>query len=87
MSEKSVINFARVTYNSGEVLIEGYDQRNVSSNDGLKFSKSFPNPLSALISLSMIQEYNRKIGLPLLIVEFIGFPETFPEQKALTDFK
>lgn len=87
MSEKSVINFARVTYNGGTVLIEGYDQRNVKTNDGLKFSKSFPNPLSALISLSMIQEYNRKIGLPLLIVEFIGFPETFPEQKALTDFK
>ena len=86
MSEKSVINFARVTYNSGEVLIEGYDQRNVSSNDGLKFSKSFPNPLSALISLSMIQEYNMKIGLPLLIVEFVNFPDKFPEQKALTDF-
>ena len=86
MSEKSVINFARVTYNGGAVLIEGYDQRDVSSNDGLKFSKSFTNPLSALVSLSMIQEYNRKIGLPLLIVEFLDFPETFPEQKALTDF-
>lgn len=86
MSEKSLINFARVTYDSGEVLVEGYDQRDVSSNDGLKFSKSFPNPLSALISLSMIQEYNMKIGLPLLIVEFVSFPETFPDQKALTDF-
>jgi hypothetical protein len=87
MSEKSVINFARVTYQyGGEVLIEGYDQRDVSSNDGLKFSKSFTNPLSALISLSMIQEYNMKIGLPLLIVEFVDFPDIFPEQKALTDF-
>lgn len=87
MSEKSVINFARVTYNGGTVLIEGYDQRDVSSYDGLKFSKSFTNPLSALISLSMIQEYNMKIGLPLLIVEFVDFPDKFPEQKALTDFK
>mgnify|MGYP001177580745 CR=1 FL=1 len=86
MNQKSVINFARVTYNGGAVFIQGYDQRDVSSNDGLKFSKSFTNPLSALISLSMIQEYNMKIGLPLLIVEFIDFPDKFPEQKTLTDF-
>ena len=84
--EKSIINFARVSYKEGaDVTIEGFDQRYAEPAKPV-FSRAFSNPLSALISLSKIQETNVNLGLPLLVVEFYGFPDKFPEQMALTDF-
>ena len=95
--EKSIINFARVSYKEGAdedgnldetrsyTTIEGFDQRYAEPAKPV-FSRAFSNPLSALISLSKIQETNVNLGLPLLVVEFYGFPDKFPEQMALTDF-
>ena len=84
--EKSIINFARVSYKEGaDVTIEGFDHRYAEPAKPV-FSRTFSNPLSALISLSKIQETNVNLGLPLLVVEFYGFPDKFPEQMALTDF-
>ncbi len=84
--KKSVINFVKVTHESPEsILIEGFDQTNFRSIKPT-FSRTFSNPMSALISLEKIQETNKSLGLPLLIVEFNGFPNKFPEQKTLTDF-
>lgn len=84
--EKSIINFARVSYKEdADVIIEGFDQRYAKPAKPV-FSRTFSDPLSALISLSKIQETNVNLGLPLLVVEFNGFPERFPGQKSLSDF-
>ena len=88
-NEKSIINFVRlrvVDYLSQQhYFVEGFDQADRNSDEPV-FSKHFNTPLSALICLSKIQETNKNLGLPLLIVELDGFPDKFPEQKTLTDF-
>ena len=53
--------------------IEGFDQRYAEPAKPV-FSGTFSNPLSALISLSKIQETNVNLGLPLLVVEFCWIP-------------
>tara|TARA_B100000927_G_scaffold291616_1_gene294831 strand:+ start:286 stop:579 length:294 start_codon:yes stop_codon:yes gene_type:complete len=97
MNQKRVINFVKVSYIEGAdedgnldetrsyTTIEGFDQTNFRSISPT-FSRAFSNPMSALICLEKIQVTNKNLGLPLLIVEFNGFPDKFPEQKTLTDF-